>query len=153
MDLETVDAADLGRSLGGIGTNLLTRDVPALAAALSGILGLPAYRVTADFALVAHAGQLIQIHSDRAFANHPLAIPAGLDTHRGAGVQIYLFGLDPDAVAERARANGDAHGIEVIEPPADKPHGLRETTIRTREGYAFTASRPLARLAARQGDP
>ena len=31
MDLETVDAADFGRSLSGLGVNLLCRDVRAMA--------------------------------------------------------------------------------------------------------------------------
>jgi predicted enzyme related to lactoylglutathione lyase len=49
-------------------------------------------------------------------------------------VQVYLFGVDPDAAAARAEAAG---GL-VIEEPADKPHGLREATILSPEGYAFS---------------
>jgi hypothetical protein len=146
MDLETVSPVALGQSLRGVGLNILTRDVIGLARALSTVLGLPAHRVSADFALLSHGSQLIQIHADAAFANHPLASLAAEAAPRGAGVQIYLFGLDPDGVAERARIAGDGAGITLIEEPADKPHGLREATVLTREGYAFTAAsaRPLA---------
>jgi energy-coupling factor transporter ATP-binding protein EcfA2 len=57
---------------------------------------------------------------------------------RGAGAQFYLFGIDPDAAAERAEAAGHM----VIEPPADKPHGLRECTVLSPEGYAFSPAVP-----------
>jgi len=144
MDLETVGAVELGRSLRGLGLNLLSRDVPALAQGLSQVLGLPAARVSADFALLLHGPQLIQIHADATFANHPLGALAAEAAPRGAGVQIYLFGLDPDPVAERAKRGGEKWGITLIEPPADKPHGLREATVLTREGYAFTAASATA---------
>jgi predicted enzyme related to lactoylglutathione lyase len=52
----------------------------------------------------------------------------------GAGVQLYLFGLDPDAACARA----DAAGGLVLEAPADKPHGLREATILGPDGHAFS---------------
>ncbi len=133
MDLETVDPAAFGRSLTGIGLNLLTRDVGALAAFASGVLGLGVHRLSEDFALLSHGGGLIQLHRDGTFGAHPVLglVPEGL---RGGGAQVYLFGVDPDAAAARARGAG----AEVIEPPADKPHGLRECTILSPEGYAFS---------------
>jgi hypothetical protein len=39
-------------------------------------------------------------------------------------------------MAPRARA--EAAGYLVIEPPADKPHGLRECSVLSPEGYAFS---------------
>lgn len=142
MDYETADPADIGQSLSGIGINLLSRDVPALSSALTAVLGLSAYRVSSEFALIVHGTQLIQIHADTAFANHPVGVLAGEAALRGAGVQIYLFGLDPDAVASRARV-AESHSISLLEEPADKPHGLREASIATPEGYVFTAARSL----------
>lgn len=66
MDHATVDGATLGRSLRGVGLNILTRDAGALAL-----------------------------------------------------------------------------GGTVIEPPRDKPHGLRETTILAPEGQSFTAAKAV----------
>jgi hypothetical protein len=57
---------------------------------------------------------------------------------RGAGAQVYLFGVDPDISAARAKVRGDP----VLEPVADKPHGLRECTILSPEGYAFSPAVP-----------
>ena len=135
MDLETVDPAAFGRSLTGVGVNLLTRDVRALARFAAEVFGMGVHRLSDDFCLLSHEGALIQVHHDRTFGAHPLLglVPEGL---RGGAVQIYLFGIDPDAAEARARAAGH----EVVEPAAQKPHGLREATILAPEGHAFTAA-------------
>ena len=132
MDFETVPAEKLGHSLAGIGVNLLSPDVRALAGFLETVLGLSIHRLSDDFAIVAHGGMVMQIHADATFGAHPVLGLVPELPPRGAGAQIYLFGIDPDAAV--ARAPRDA----VIEPPADKPHGLREATILSPEGYAFS---------------
>jgi len=134
MEYETVPAEVLGRSLRGLGVNLLCRDVPGTARFLAGVFGLAVHRLGADFALVTHDGAVFQLHSDASFRAHPLLGVLPEAGGRGAGVQLYLFGVDPDAAAARAAAAG---GV-VIEPPADKPHGLREATILAPEGHAFS---------------
>jgi predicted enzyme related to lactoylglutathione lyase len=140
MDLETVSAEEFGQSLAGVGINILTRDVAGLAGFMTAVFGLSAHRVSADFAILRHGDALIQVHADGTYGAHPLhgLLPeAGL---RGAGIQIYLFGIDPDTAAMRAEAAG---GI-VLELPADKPHGLREATILAPEGQAFSPAVPKA---------
>jgi predicted enzyme related to lactoylglutathione lyase len=134
MDYETVSADDFGTSLRGIGINLISRDVPGLARFLQTVFGLTAHRVSADFAIIAHGSALLQIHGDASYGRHPLHDLLPENPPRGAGVQIYLFGVDPDKAAARAEAAGGS----VIEGPADKPHGLREATILTPEGQAFS---------------
>lgn len=134
MDLDKVEAAELGRSLRGIGINLLSRDVRALARFLRDGLGLSVHRESDDFALVGHDGMLIQLHRDTTYRAHPLLGLLPEAGPRGAGVQIYLFGIDPDAAMARAEAAGG----HVLEPARDKPHGLREATILAPEGQAFS---------------
>lgn len=140
MDLETIPPEDLGRSLQGIGVNLLCRDVRAMAAFLSGVLGLTIHRLDAAFALARHEGMLIQLHADGTFGAHPLLGLVPEVPPRGAGAQFYLFGIDPDAACARA----EAAAAVVLEPPADKPHGLREATILSPDGYAFSPAVPVA---------
>jgi len=139
MDLETVDAATFGRGLRGVGVNLLVQDVRGMADFLTACFGLSIHRLSDDFALAAHDGVLMQLHSDGTFARHPLLNLLPETPPRGTGVQLYLFGLDPDAACARA----DAAGGVVIEPAADKPHGLREATILSPDGYAFSPAVPL----------
>lgn len=138
MDLETVDAASFGRSLRGVGINLLCRDVRAVAGFLQACLGLSVHRQSSDFALVRHDDVLIQLHSDATYRQHPLSGLLPDNPPRGAGVQLYLFGIDPDLAVSRA----DAAGGTVIEAPRAKPHGLREATILSPEGHAFSPAVP-----------
>lgn len=138
MDLETVSAEAFGRGLHGVGLNLLTRDVRGLAGFLSEVFGLSVHRLSGDFAILRHGGMMVQLHSDATFARHPLHDLIPETPPRGAGVQMYLFGVDPDAAIARAEAAGHV----VWEPATDKPHGLREGTILSPEGYAFSPAIP-----------
>ena len=140
MDLETVPAADFGRSLTGIGVNLLSPDVRALAAFLDQVFGLTVHRLSDDFAILRHDGMMMQLHRDGTYHSHPLLGLVPESPPRGAGLQLYLFGIDPDAAVARAETAGHM----VLEPPADKPHGLREATILSPEGYAFSPAIPKA---------
>jgi len=133
-DLETIKASDFGRGLRGVGVNLLVQDVPGMARFLQACFGLSIHRLSDDFALAAHGDVLMQLHSDGTFARHPLMNVLPENPPRGAGVQLYLFGLDPDTCCDRAEAAGGM----ILEPPTDKPHGLREATILAPEGYAFS---------------
>ena len=138
MDLETISADAFGRSLTGVGINLLTRDVRALAAFLTDTFGLTAHRLSDDFAIIRHADTLIQLHADGTYHSNPLPQLIPENPPRGGGAQFYLFGIAPDAAVSRAEALGHT----VIEPPANKPHGLREATILSPDGYAFSPAIP-----------
>lgn len=139
MDYETVSAEDLGRSLTGIGLNLLVRDVPAQCAFLEAVFGMKAHRVTADFAILAYGREVFQLHGDGTYHSNPLLGLLPETPPRGAGIEIRLYDTDPDTAATRAATAG-AH---ILQPPADKPHGLRETYILCDNGYAWVPSRPI----------
>ena len=136
MDYETVSADEFGRSLTGVGVNLLTKDVIALADFLVGIFGATAHRVSEDFAIVRYEGTVMQIHADGTYGSHPVLGLLPENPPRGGGLQLFLFGADPVDVVAKAESFG---GV-VIEEPKDKPHGLREATVLSPEGYAFTAA-------------
>lgn len=134
MDYETVEADEFGRSLSGLGVNLLSPDVPRLAGFLQTCFGVSVLRLSGDFAILRHGGTLFQLHADATFGAHPALAVVPEMPPRGGGVQLYLFGADPDAACGRAERAGGT----VVEPPADKPHGLREATILSPEGFAFS---------------
>ncbi|AHM03592.1 hypothetical protein roselon_01201 [Roseibacterium elongatum DSM 19469] len=138
MDFDTIPAAELGRSLKGVGINLLTGDVRGLAAFLVEMFELSVYRLSDDFAIIRHDGTILQLHADPTYGGHPLISLMPENPPRGAGAQFYLFGIDPDRAVSRANAAGHL----VLEAAADKPHGLREATILSPEGYAFTPAVP-----------
>ena len=138
MDLDNVSADEFGRSLSGIGLNLLSADVPRLAGMLEEVFGLAVHQLSSDFAIVRHDNMLMQLHADGTYGAHPLLGLVPESPPRGAGVQIYLLGIDPDAAIARAEKSG----FDVLEPASDKPHGLREGTILSPEGYAFSPAIP-----------
>ena len=138
MDYETVSAGDFGQSLRGIGLNLLSPDVIALARFLEGVFGASVHRLSADFAIVEMQGSLLQLHADGTFSNHPVLGLVPENPPRGGGSQFYVFGVDPDEALPRA----EEFGGSVLEPAAEKPHGLYEGTVLSPEGYAFSPAIP-----------
>lgn len=139
MDYENVSAAEFGKSLRGLGLNLLVSDVQATAAFLHEVLGMRTHRLSADFAIVTYQAQVFQLHSDGTYHANSLLGLLPENPPRGAGLEIRLYQTDPDSAAARAEARGHV----ILQPPTDKPHGLRETYILCPDGYAWVASRPL----------
>lgn len=140
MDYETVPAPEFGHALRAITVNLLSRDVPGEAAFLVAVFGMQAHQVSRDFAILLHAGQPLQLHSDAAYGGNPLPGLLPESGPRGAGIEVRLHEADPDLAAERAEAAG---GV-VLQRPTDKAgHGLREAVILSPSGYAFVPSRRI----------
>ena len=137
MDYDKVSGPELGHALRAISVNLLCRDVMAEVAFLTGVFGMTAHQTGRDFAILLHAGQPLQLHSDGAYASHPLPALLPETGPRGAGVEIRLHEADPDQAAMLAEAAG---GV-VLQAPRDKmAHGLREAVILSPSGYAFVPS-------------
>ncbi|WP_299780390.1 VOC family protein [uncultured Roseobacter sp.] len=139
MDYETVTAEDFGKSLRGIGLNLLVRDVRATCAFLADVFDFNAHRVSDDFAIITAGKEVFQLHGDGTYADNPLLGLLPENPPRGAGLEIRLYESDPDAAASRA----EACGAMILQAPTDKPHGLREAYILCGDGYAWVPSRPL----------
>lgn len=139
MDFETVGADVFGKSLRGIGLNLLVRDVVGLCKTLESVFGKQAHRVSPDFAIVRYGEQLFQLHSDGTYHSHPLPSLLPEAGARGAGAEIRLYDTDPDKAYEIA----ESAGMAVLQSPTDKPHGLRECYLLCENGYAWVPSRPL----------
>ena len=143
MDYDTVPAAEFGAALQGITLNLLTRDVRGEAAFLAAVFGCAIHRLSDEYAIVLHDGVVMQLHSDRTFAAHPLYGLLPEAGPRGAGLEIRLHGVNPDTACAKARGFEQAL---VLAAPQDKAgHGLREAVILSPSGYAFVPSLPLAR--------
>jgi len=139
MDFETVSSGDFGRSLKGIGLNLLVRDVKAEAAFLCQVFDMTAHRLSADFAIMTYGNDVFQLHSDGIYHSHPLLGLLPEAGARGAGMEIRLYDTDPDEAAAKAEAAGG----HILEAPTNKPHGLRECFIMDADGYCWVANRWL----------
>lgn len=131
----TADA--FGRSLPrGLGVNLLVDAVAPMATFLDEVLSARLVHADEDFAVAELAGSLLLVHADHTYDRHPLSgVVAGLAA-RGAGVELRVYGIDPDGAEARARRRGDI----VLAGSSDKPHGLRECAIIGPCGYVFVPS-------------
>ena len=140
MDLDTVDAADFGQSLRGVGLNLLVRDVGRSLDFLRKVLGMEVFQSSDDFAILRSGSVLLQIHADHTYHSNPLAGILPETGARGAGVELRLYDVDPETALERAQ---DHEGATVLQEAKNKPHGLREAYILDPDGYCWVPSRPL----------
>lgn len=139
MDYETVSAEDFGKSLRGLGLNLLVRNVRETAAFLADVFEVGIHRLSDDFAIVTYGDEVFQLHSDGTYSANPLLGLLPENPPRGAGIEIRFYDTDPDTATARALARG----AMILEEPTDKPHGLREAYILCEDGYAWVPSRPL----------
>ncbi len=128
---------EFGRSLpSGIGLNLLVPEIAPMEAFCREVLGARTIYADADFAALECGGSTLLLHADHSYADHPMSgVFAGVEV-RGAGVEIRLYGADPDAAEARARERDDI----VLSGAADKPHGLRECHIVGPFGYVFAVA-------------
>lgn len=134
-----IPAPEYGRSLRGFGVNLLVRDVARSVGFLRLVLEVEPLYANADFAAYRRDGVDWMLHGDHTYGENPLLSLTGDGTLRGAGLELQLYGLDPDAAEARARAAG----FTVLAPTRDKPHGLRECYIVDPDGYVWVPSRPV----------
>ncbi len=139
MDYETVSAEGFGASLRGLGMNLLVRDVPAHCAMLSAVFGMNAHRISKDFAILRYGAAVFQLHADGTYHANPYLSFLPEAGPRGAGAELRLYDSDPDDAAAKA----EAQGMVILQPPTDKPHGLRECYLICPDGYAWVPSRVL----------
>lgn len=131
--LPPVSAGDYGRSLRGLGFNLLVSDVPRAVAFATQVLGATSFFDNDSFAAMKLHGGDFMFHADHTYRSNALAgLVAGLDG-RGAGVELRVYGCDPDIAEARARDGG----WTVLSGSMDKPHGLRECIILDDDGYAW----------------
>ena len=122
----------------GLGVNLLVRDVERSARFQVAILGAHIRYWEEHFAIMSAVGATWLLHSDWTYRNHEMiSSVAGLEV-RGGGIELRLYGVDPD----EAEAAANRCGATVLAPAADKPHGLREVYIVDDDGYVWVPSRP-----------
>jgi len=135
-DIADLSAVEMGHRLRGFGVNLLVRDVAREVGFMRAVLEFDVLRASADYAVLAWRGRLFQLHADATYAAHPLPAYLPADNLRGAGVELRLYEVDPDAAEQRARDGG----YEVLQSTADKPHGLRECFLLDPDGYCWVPS-------------
>lgn len=134
-------AADAyGRSLKpGIGLNLLVTDVAGSVAFQTGVLGATAVYDDEDIAVMRFHESEWMLHADHTYLDNPMTgVIAGVGA-RGAGLEIRLYGCEPDVAELRAREAGHV----VLCGALDKPHGMREAFLVDEDGYVWVPGMAL----------
>ena len=143
IDLNTVTADSFGRSLSGIGLNLLVQSVTRSVAFLRHVFDADIFQPTDDFAIVSIGGSILQLHADHTYHGNPLPSLLPESGPRGGGLEIRLYDVDPDTSVTKAQALDAV----LLSPATDKPHGLREAYILDPDGYAWV---PSSRLPSKE---
>lgn len=135
------DPMAFGRALAqGVGVNILVRDVERSIRWQADVLEATVIYWEDHFAICRAQGAVWLVHSDWSYRDHEMTgVVQGLEA-RGGGVEIRLYGLDPDACEARAR---EADAI-VLAGAMDKPHGLREAYLVDPDGYVWAPSVALS---------
>jgi len=131
------------RTLRGFNVNLIVRDVAPSVAFQREVLGAEVVYSDADLAVMRHDGHEWMVHAVHAYVSDdgermPFLTHTEATDSRGSGVELRLYGIDPDAAEARARARGD----RVLAGSSDKPHGLRECYLVDPDGYVWVPGVP-----------
>ncbi len=134
-----VSAPDYGRSLRGLGFNLIVKDIKQAVKFAVDVLGATTFFANDGFAAMKLNGADFMFHHDSTYHDNPLSgIVRGVEA-RGVGVELRVYGCDPDVAEAHARRGG----WTVLAGCIDKPHGLRECMILDDEGYCWIPSAQL----------
>jgi len=132
-------SAEYGRGLPPFTANLFVREIPRSVRFYQDVLGARVLYHDSDFAALEACGVGLMLHADHTLETHPWTGRLPAEGPRGAGVELRLFGLDPDRVAERAASAG----VPLLEPVRDRAHGWRETTLADPDGYLWAVGVPI----------
>ena len=112
--------------------NLIVRDIEAALAFYREVLAAEVHYADPDFAAVRILGLELMLHADHTYEHNPWSARLSAGERRGLGAELRLLGMNPDEVAERARALN-----AVFADVATKGHGLREVMVRDPDGYVW----------------
>lgn len=131
-------ADQFGRSLTGLGVNVLVPRIEDERVFHTYVLGADEVYADPDFAVYRGYGATWMLHADHSYSNHPLIGSLNEEQARGVGAEFRLYGCDPDTAEARARE----HGYDVFAGSIDKSHGLREAYLISPAGYMWVPSVP-----------
>ncbi len=126
-------ADEYGRSLTGIGFNLLYESLDRALEFQSAVLGAKVIYSDPDFAAIEGYGSKWMLHADHTYSDHALHGIATALEGRGGSVELRVYGCDPD----KAEAAARELGFTVLAGAMDKPHGQREAFILDDAGYIW----------------
>jgi uncharacterized glyoxalase superfamily protein PhnB len=145
MDTKTpLSGADYGRTLRGLGFNLIVTDIGKAIHFATEVLEATVFFRTDVFAAMKLNDNDFMFHIPSSYRGNELHATLESDAPRGVGIELRCYHVDPDAAERRARALG----YTVLAGCLDKPHGLRECMILDDDGFVWIPSRHLVKTHA-----
>ncbi len=134
-----MSGADYGRSLTGLGFNLIVNDLEKSIHFAKHVLGADVFFRTDVFAAMKLSGHDFMFHIPESYRGNELYGTLQSDAPRGVGIELRCYHVDPDEAEARAREAG----FVVLAGCIDKPHGLRECMILDDDGFVWIPSKHL----------
>jgi uncharacterized glyoxalase superfamily protein PhnB len=134
-----MSGADYGRSLTGLGFNLIVSDLEKAIRFARQVIQAEVFFRTDVFAAMTLSGQHFMLHINDSYRGNELHATLMSDAPRGVGIELRCYHVDPDAAEARAREAG----YTVLAGALDKPHGLRECMILDEDGFVWIPSKHL----------
>ena len=97
-------APEYGRRLRGLGVNLIVRDILAALSFQSEVLAAEILHNDLDFAAMQAFGAEWMLHADHTYNNNSVNGILNNRPARGIGVELRLYGRNPDDAEAKARA-------------------------------------------------
>jgi uncharacterized glyoxalase superfamily protein PhnB len=134
-----MSGADYGRSLTGLGFNLIVNDLNRAIHFATQVIQAEVFFRTDMFAAMTLSGQHFMFHIPASYRGNELYATLASDAPRGVGIELRCYQVDPDLAEARARI----HGYTVLAGCLDKPHGLRECMLLDDDGFVWIPSKHL----------
>jgi uncharacterized glyoxalase superfamily protein PhnB len=134
-----MSGADYGRSLTGVGFNLIVNDLERAIHFATQVIQAEVFFRTDVFAAMTLSGQHFMFHINDSYRGNELHATLISDAPRGVGIELRCYHTDPDEAEARAREAG----YTVLAGSLDKPHGLRECMIMDNDGFVWIPSKHL----------
>jgi len=131
-----LSGAEYGRTLRGLGVNIIVNDLDRAIHFASEVLGATVFFKTDMFAAMKLHEADFMFHVPATYKGNELHATLVSDAPRGVGIELRCYHVDPDAAEARARS----HGYTVLAGSLDKPHGLRECMLLDDDGFVWIPS-------------
>jgi len=133
-----IPSQDYGTLLPQFTVNLIVRNIVTSLSFYKEVLQARVHYSDPDFAALRILGLELMLHADHAYEHNPWSIHLQTDQVRGLGAELRLLGMDPDAVAARAR-----HLNAIFQEATSRGHGWREVMVRDPDGYIWAVGDAL----------
>jgi catechol 2,3-dioxygenase-like lactoylglutathione lyase family enzyme len=127
-----IPAPEYGALLPQFSVNLIVRDIDVSLEFYRQVLCADVHYADADFAAVRILGVELMLHADHTYEGSPWRDGLASGQPRGLGAELRLLGMNPEEVAERARAAG-----ALFKEVAARGHGWREVMVQDPDGYVW----------------